>query len=233
MRVLAIPGLASGLTLFAAVTQASASIVDVTYTGTVELGFDSVGAFGGVGSLTGDTYKAVYVFNTSLGATFSSAHDNYATGGTEFGSTSPALKASLTINGHTLSITPSYDGEIHGLNTTTGFGEQYHYAAQNAPTYIYNSIINNTGTLPASIAVPFSYTAVVGDSVNGGFVLDNSRVSGILLPETLTYSLPTATPIPDTWTMMLTGLTGFGLMLCRRRTRHAFAGRPLRLASAA
>jgi hypothetical protein len=33
-----------------------------------------------------------------------------------------------------------------------------------------------------------------------------------------------ATPLPPTWTMMLIGLAGFGLMLYRRKGRDAFIG---------
>ncbi|HLH94147.1 MAG TPA: hypothetical protein VKW08_03425 [Xanthobacteraceae bacterium] len=233
MRALGVAGMLSGLSLFCAVAPASASILDVTYTGTVALGFDAVGAFGHVGFLSGDSYKAEYVFDTSLGASFSPGFDNDATGGAKFGTTSPVLKASLTIDGHTVSITPGYDGEVRGLITTAGFDQQYHYAAFNPGTYIYNTIVSDSGTLPISITVPFSYTAT-GATASGGFDLDNNRIFGIFVPEALTYSLSAATqvpgpsvsattPVPDACAMMLTGLIGLLFLLHRKRKLGALA----------
>jgi hypothetical protein len=76
------------------VSQASAAIMDVTYTGTVYSGIDTLGVFGG-GSLVGLSWVATYTFDTSLGSTYSSSTESYAIGGPGFaaGYASPVLSA--------------------------------------------------------------------------------------------------------------------------------------------
>jgi hypothetical protein len=73
----------TALASFGGLTPASATIVDVTYTGGVSSGRDTDGLFGPPGTdLTGDPFKAFFVFDTTLGSTTTSPTENQALGGT-------------------------------------------------------------------------------------------------------------------------------------------------------
>ena len=89
-------------TLLAA-TPASADVL-VVYTGTVLFGSDETGLFGVGTDLSGYAYTASFIFNPSLGTVFSSPTSNYAAGGEVLGNASPAIYASITINGITQSL---------------------------------------------------------------------------------------------------------------------------------
>ena len=98
-------------------TPASATIVDVTYTGTVSSGGDSIGVFGlgpDLTDLTGFSFVSHYTFDTSVGIIVTSPTLNENQGGSYFGNTSPSICATLTINGHTVSITGNDIGYILG-----------------------------------------------------------------------------------------------------------------------
>ncbi len=100
-----------------AMPPATAALVPVTVWRTVSSGYDQTGVFGPAGqSLVGDSYEARYLFNTALGLTLSNPTKNYALGGTNFGVPSPAVSASVTINGVTVTIGGDYIGYIFGSN---------------------------------------------------------------------------------------------------------------------
>jgi hypothetical protein len=120
----------ASLALLTLLSQPSAEILVVTYTGPISSGFDRPGLFGAPRrELDGDSYVARYRFDTSLGRTFSSLLErNFAVGGTALGITSPALSSTVTVNGITQPIlTGNYYGQILGYNN--GFNsEQSHRA---------------------------------------------------------------------------------------------------------
>src|SRR5271169_6687624 len=90
----------------------SASTVTLTYTGVVGSASDSstseldiAGLFGHVGaSLAGDSYKAVYVYDTSRGANVNPPSRNYLDvyGGSLYGTQTPAISEKITIDGVTV-----------------------------------------------------------------------------------------------------------------------------------
>src|SRR3977135_2303017 len=105
----------AGVAMLGGVSQASAAIMDVTYTGTVYSGIDTLGVFGG-GSLVGLSWVATYTFDTSLGYSYSSPNYNYVNGGSgsALPNTSPVLSSMIAINGVGVAVDGSYFGEISG-----------------------------------------------------------------------------------------------------------------------
>ena len=95
----------SGALLSVSISGANATIIDVTYAGTVSFGFDENNLFDlGVRIAAGAAYKATYVFDTSLGNTSA----NYVWGGSWFGSASPALSSTVTINDRSVSLSKAH-----------------------------------------------------------------------------------------------------------------------------
>jgi hypothetical protein len=96
--------------------------VTLTYTGVVGPSSSSStsekdvsGLFGTAGSsLVGLPYTAVYVYDITLGINLNSRTPNYfdVYGGTFFGTPTPTLSETMTINGITVSLTDTYIGEI-------------------------------------------------------------------------------------------------------------------------
>ena len=90
---------------FASVQGASASMVDVTFTGTVTDGIDSLGLFSNAGTdLTNASFSAQYVFDSTINA--GPFNSTGVVGGTSQSTSppSPLISATLTINGSTLSV---------------------------------------------------------------------------------------------------------------------------------
>jgi hypothetical protein len=195
-----------GVTAFLALVgftfPASATIIEVTYTGTVSYGFDSTGVFGSPNTdLGGDAYKATYLFDTTLGYTLSNPAYNYALGGSEYPlplppppapvSTappvpSPSLGAVVIINGRSLAVVGSYYGVVLGVNNGPGifsqgpgiFSQADAYAedfSANALTFSDKSIQNYIQNRTGTIpaSITSSYTYTVGPNDSaGGFIYD-------------------------------------------------------------
>jgi len=217
-KLFAIAALAAlGLT-----SPASATIVTLTYTGvvvdggsTLSNGTDAQGLFGPAGaSLVGDTYTASYVFDTSLGG---SVYDmNTPTnltmyGGADFpGTTSPALSASLTINGRTLSFGPA--GTDGGMMLCgfplgcSGASNSYDevYAIDDALQQQLYAYAPSGPGIPVQ-SFDFSLVSTTPYQSRGDLNMSNEFLD--LLPLSVTVS---AIPEPATWTMMLVGFFGLG-----------------------
>ena len=125
--------LASAMAIFAT-TPSTADIINVseevvgpvaavTWTGTVNSGFDNGGFFGPVGAnLTGESFSLVYIFVPSLGI-----REEPFPGFVHFrgglawpGSTSPSLGAVLTINGQNKFIGENLVGVLGGPGPAFG-----------------------------------------------------------------------------------------------------------------
>jgi hypothetical protein len=228
----------SGLGLVSAlgfVSPASATIVSVVYTGTVTSGSDMTGMFGPAGGdLAGDSYVARYVFDTTRGFTYASATNNYAYGGSGYGNASPAVSASVTIAGHSASISGAYASQIFGYNSG-GFSEQYHDARDlffNGAIYVDNQsqnyIYNHTATLPASITGTFTYNVGPNDtfyaSVNfNTFDYNLAAYSqyAYAYASLSTLTVSSGVPEPSTWATMLLGFGALGFAGYRRSRRYA------------
>src|ERR1700687_869903 len=104
----------AGVAMLGGVSQASAAIMDVTYTGTVYQGTDTLGVFGG-GSLVGLSWVATYTYDTSLGYRDTTTNHDNVWGGPYYGSTStsPVLSSMITINGVGKAVAGSYAAYLY------------------------------------------------------------------------------------------------------------------------
>jgi hypothetical protein len=227
----------AGVAMLGGVSQASAAIMDVTYTGTVgsgisgSYGIDTLGVFGTAGAnLTGSSWVATYTFDTSLGDPYSSSNYNYVHGGSNYGAAypSPVLSSMITINGVGRAVDGSYIGEISGYNSG-GFSEQYHIAydySSGHQEYLQNYIYNYIGSLPASITTPFTHTVDANDTeFIGKYYLANGAASETIYAYITTLTVTehvAAVPEPSTWAMMILGFAGVGFAAYRKKKTGTF-----------
>ena len=209
-------------------SNASASIVQVTYSVTVIAGSDSTGLFGtvntGVSAYVGETFVATYVFDTSRATGIfskTSSDQNYVYGGDDFFNLSPATSASLTVHGHTFSFNPVSYSQLSGTAPNVGWNMQTAYARNHVNGTVLDSYIraNDLGpyTVPVSISGNFVYHVLPGQTAIGSFITQGTYVTASL--DTLTISDLTAPPVPEasTWAMMVLGFACLGLVASRRK----------------
>jgi hypothetical protein len=218
-------GAAAMLAIFVfSCSLASASIVTITFTGIVIdggasiSGLDVNGLFGPAGSsLVGDAYTAIYTFDTSLGG---SIFDQNTTknitiyGGGPFPSKiSPSLGATMTINGHTVSMAgdPASEG---GMLLCT-------YPACGGASSAYNEVYAIAGNMQNQLYAAYAGQLLPIQTLNfdvdsttpyqsRGFFPDDSLA---LLP----LSAHVSTPLPATLPLFATGLGALGLLGWRRK----------------
>jgi hypothetical protein len=218
----------AGVAMLGGVSQASADIMDVTYTGTVYSGTDTLGVFGG-GSLVGLSWVATYTFDTSLGYTLSSSIQNYAYGGAFLaGYPSPVLSSMITINGVGRAVDGSYHGEIYAYNV--GYSSEHEHYAQNYSSvqteYLQNYIVSENGSLPVSITTPFTHTVDANDHAFALYSLWNGTSAEDIYANLATLTVSdhvAAVPEPATWAMMLLGFAGVGFAAYRKRKAGTLA----------
>ena len=212
-------GVVSALALSGQVSQASAAIVDITYTGTLYDAYSYSGSFGS-GPLQG-AFTATFSFDTSttgLSEKVSGPFENYLQGGSFLGTNSPALSASITINGITETfVNPNLFGFIYGWNKGVN-SSQIHQAAVAKDVFLYARIEAKNAALPATIDLPFTYTVQDGDIAQGSF--QTAGASGKLNITSLTETVEEipAVPEPAIWVMMMLGFGGLGCMAYRRKS---------------
>lgn len=233
-RVFASLAFAAGL----GAATASAAIVNVVYTGTVNGGYDQTGVFGiPAVDLTGVAFRAAFVFDTTLGFTYSSAEQNYAYGGRGFGNASPALSATITINGVTAAIDAGSFGYIYGFSasgSSTLLHQVSDYSSTSSVNHsdnLYLSINRLDGGLPADLGGPYVHAVATDDQTYGSFEIISYNFDagaytnyayGSLAPTTVAINaVASAVPEPATWAMMLIGFAG--LAMAGRRKAHAAA----------
>lgn len=209
-------------------TSASAGIVTETWTGTVSSGVDNAGFFGGT-NLTGAAFTATYAFDTNISGVVNNPPGFFIEGGaaSTSGRLSPAISASLLINGQTFNVpnvNPSdFLSELSAvnLNAVTPFQAFAVVVPGSDRSELQNSIFTQDPNAPVltSLATPFTYTYVpVGNSGNlSSFVfgLDNLTLANN------TVTLTDAVPEPSTWAMLLLGFAGLGFMAYRRKAKPA------------
>ena len=204
-------------------TSAFADIVTTTYTGTV-IGTDYAGYFGVAGSdLSNATFTATYVFDTNhSGSTQWSGTFNTFTNG--IGVKSPAISASLAINGQTLAFTANqfYYSQLLAQDRASGHFQSEADVHSMSGAIWQNFIYTDDPNAPynlTSLTTPFSYT------LNTQSIYDNSSLfqygSDSLTLLSTTVTLAGAVPEPSTWAMMLLGFAGIGFMAYRRKSKPA------------
>jgi hypothetical protein len=197
--------------------SAQATIVKVTYTGTVLRGSDGAdGAFGG-GNLVGDAFTASYMFDTSKGVAYNAGGVGYVDGGNGYGVDSPSLGASLTINGHTASVAGNDYGRLLGQEASD-FSEE-DATAQSDDYYLDNNVYAYRDAAFGSTTFAPYNADLTGASSYGSFVsyLDGTTLT--LAGKHLTVAAG-AVPEPTSWALML---GGFGMVGGALRSRRKLA----------
>jgi hypothetical protein len=219
--------IAASIAFASLIAPASATIVDVTYTGLLNIGNDNNNQFGGVAA-PGQAFTASFTVDTSLGTLFTqngALQSQTLQGGTSqpLNLTSPITSASLTINGVTVAAPIGWFG-----SATTAIANQFSQQAhgvqfQDATTltqFVFGSFINaNDDSLPFTLTGPVDYTL----SPNaGGAMTWQYNVNGVgtdIIGSVRAMSIHehvAAVPEPATWAMMLLGFAGVGFMAYRR-----------------
>jgi hypothetical protein len=220
----------AGVAMLGGVSQASAAIMDVTYTGTVYSGYDTFGFFGIAGaSLVGSSWVATYTFDTlsSPSTSYSSSSQNYVYGGSQYGNTSPVLSSMITINGVGKAVDGSYLGYDLGYNYGS-MSQQYHHAENQSfghQEYLENYFLDYNLSLPASITTPFTHTFDYDRGASGTYYLSNGTGSETIFAQLATLTVSEhvgAVPEPSTWAMMLLGFAGVGFAAYRKRKNGTF-----------
>jgi hypothetical protein len=224
-------GALAGAALCSMASQASATIVNVTYQGIVTSDYDETGIFGTVGGsndLVGQSYTAKFTFDTSLGTSGSNPApyaNQQAYGGTAYGSgiTSPVTSATVTIGSVTVSVPAIYQGIVAAYQNTDGYGQQYHFARANGgSSYVYSEayVYAYDGSVPFTLTGPFTYTPTGQNShlnfysrgTDGFGSYEYTSVRASVTSLTVTSGVPE----PSTWAMIILGFAGVGITAYRR-----------------
>lgn len=209
-----------GAAVFAALvaggaSSAQATIIDVTYSGTVSSGYDETGVFGPVSpdlSNSNYSYTATYRFDLSKG-TFTDWSPLYLTtieGGTEFGLGPMSLGATVTVNGKTVSLTGAYDALAYGGNDPSSGSLQGHFVEDQVSgpvTSVFSTsqaeIDSAFGVLPNTpINYNFVYAVQPGDTgtatadINVFNSTDYSFIQRAVVNADITLVTITASPSP-------------------------------------
>ena len=219
-------GSALGLVLTAATPAAAVPMV-IDITGTMLNGFDGSGLFGPErASLGGLSYSVRYLMDPERGFRTTGEYWEHVSGGSMAWSPnwdtkmlSPSLGASLTINGHTVTITGDESGDFY-----SDLGV-YWAMAQGGYKGFTGEVINHElyATFPTRLDTPFS---AINEGINGSgnFSIMGSR--GDFQAEKITVSHAgaiTAVPEPATWAMMLIGVGAVGATVRRRKVKTTVA----------
>lgn len=224
----AIQRIAQGVAFAAVLTtcsQASATVLVATFTGTFASGFDLTGLFGtSNANLAGKAYVARYVFDASKGV----RNENLPTvdeiyGGSRYGYSSP-VSASISVDGHTQSVAGTYYGDAQ-INPSY-FNDLFYGAEDYSSNIILSSLRRlNNGVFSTPAASLLSPLSTIPDFNDGEltFTTYNFDTSSYLIHTYAdmhgvgTLTITEEVPEPASWILMITGFGAMGAMLRRRR----------------
>lgn len=209
----------SGMLALAAPAQAA--LVSIVYTGTVSRSQDQYGYFGtaGVNTLVGDSYTASYIFDTSLGSTFSSAKNSSVAGGTSIGNISPLVSANIVINGKSAILRGTYNAQLGADALDTPAEEfvntlDYANSSNNyTQTWSLESIHSSEGKLTGSLSESFVYSVLPGDATLANVQLISSYPGHEIYADisaNLTSLSITPVPLPAALPMFAAALSVLG-----------------------
>jgi hypothetical protein len=219
---------AIAVALLAGVSPATAAVKTATYSGTVDQGLDTTGVFGPANtSLAGASYIAIFTYDRTLG---SSNTISTSSGGSLFGTNSPIISASLTINNITWNIAGGADDFVR---TIVGTEVEHHVSSQKIVGVVtQKDQLTYRGFPPTAPASLDTNVAPVFAGGGGSFNIrtQNNFTNAIMVNAQgsfagdAIYSVDdvAAVPEPASWAMLIAGfgLTGAAL----RRRRVALAG---------
>lgn len=208
----------------AGASPAAASIITVTYTGSFVYGTDRTGVFGAAGAdLTGDTFTALYQFDTNEGLLTLSPTRGALVGGSYWGYSTPLVDATLTVNGASIALGGSYYGHVMASDLggvkilETGAGE----IKSGDYSFLAFSLTDFSDTLPMDITKSFNWA--FGGSGSLQYITSQGNVGafGELNASSLSLSVSSGVPEGSTWAMMILGFCGLGVMAYRRKAEPA------------
>ena len=225
-----------GVAYSAAVLGAAPALAQIytdTIVGTVSKTgneLDSQSLFGG-GNLAGDSYTEVFTINTMAGSGVqpgSVGQDIY--GGSSF-SLGPAVSATITINGHAVTLDGSYSDQAQVFANPAAFTSTTHgLVSDDVETVQGGTLYDISGSVQSlTTAVGFpstlggaGYLQVNGTTITGlgDFQVQNSRgrnLEYLTLNPTALDPAPSA-PEPSAWALLIAGVAAIGAML--RYTRR-------------
>lgn len=228
-------------------SPAQATIIDITYTGTVADATDATGVFGTRGVLlNGASYSLKFTFNDSLGQTLGDNTASILAGGPGFGPLvyNPYLSpgfAALTINGRTTNFvvdTSHYSLGISESIIKNGvMTEQKVTNLFNSPSlYVENWVVADGLDYGGFRIFTHDWT----NGVMGDYQPDFVQAYGSLSPSTMVVSYGNSfspsmvsygdtVPEPATWVMLILGFLTIG-GLTHLQTRSKVRGFKTRLA---
>jgi hypothetical protein len=204
----------AGTAMIVSAPSAQAETITVTYTGFFAYGTDFTGLFGVTGgqngNLSGDTYTAIYQFDSTRGTLVLGLNNNSLSGGSYLGVSSPLIDASVSVNGVSVSLGGSFYSYVKGSNEF-GFAQQGAEADEfkfGGYNWVQNQITDFYDVLPIEITKSFTYSGGAGSGYLQLFTPSGAvGASGVLNPTSLSISVSAALgPQPGA------GLAGLALM---------------------
>jgi hypothetical protein len=222
MNVMILSG-AALIAVLAAVPSASASLVDVTYAGTIKTKNLN---YGNVLFNTGDPYTVTFLLDTSIG----NEGDGLWAGGAASGSPSPILNITIAINDNIVSFDSSVDGYMSlGGGQAISLGESGSSVGNNYNGEVQFDIVDSD--IPKFAGMPYVYkfsSSYIAYANNFEFGITNptNTYDTTYGNAYVSFSTLRVSEVPEssTWAMMLIGFAGLGFAGYRApRTSAALA----------